>query len=163
MPAGSKVLPYRSNIPAISKFVFAQVDESYYDRAMQYQTTGSVVVGGENYGQGSSREHAALAPRYLGVRVVIAKSFAPIHWQNLINFGILPLTFTEPGGFARIAQSDELVFDDLRRSISESNQLIVHNKTQSEQYTLEHSLSARQLAMVLAGSLISVVRMHVAK
>jgi aconitate hydratase len=158
MPAGSKVLPFRSNIPAISRFVFAQIDQSYYDRAMQFQATGSAIVGGANYGQGSSREHAALAPRYLGVRVVIAKSFARIHWQNLVNFGILPLTFVEPEDYDRIGQGDELEFRDLRRVVRTSSELEVLNTTQSEHYTLRHDLSERQLEMVLAGSLITVTR-----
>ena len=158
MPAGSKVLPFRSNIPAISRFVFAQIDQSYYGRAMEHQETGSVIVGGANYGQGSSREHAALAPRYLGVRVVMAKSFARIHWQNLVNFGILPLTFADPEDFDRIAQGDRLAFHDLRQAISISNQLTVLNTTRSEPYTLRHGLSKRQLEMVLVGSLITVLR-----
>ncbi|UCF87604.1 MAG: aconitate hydratase, partial [Nitrospiraceae bacterium] len=92
MPAGTKVLPFRSNIPEISKFVFSQIDETYYGRAMKFQESGSFIVAGNNYGQGSSREHAALGPRYLGLRAALAKGFARIHWQNLCNFGILPLT-----------------------------------------------------------------------
>ena len=102
MPAGSRVLPYRSNIPEISRFVFAPVDESFYERAMANQRQAFYLVGGNNYGQGSSREHAALAPRYLGLKAVIAKSFARIHQQNLVNFGILPLTFMRPDDYDRI-------------------------------------------------------------
>ena len=93
MPAGAKVLPFRSNVPEISKFVFKVVEDGFYDRAIKFQDKGFAIVGGENYGQGSSREHAALAPRYMGLQLVIARSFARIHWQNLINFGILPLNF----------------------------------------------------------------------
>lgn len=107
MPAGAKVLPYRSNIPAISQFVFSQIDESYYERAMEHREEGSFIVGGHNYGQGSSREHAALAPRYLGVKAIITKSFARIHWQNLVNFGILPLTFINPEDWAKIDHHDQ--------------------------------------------------------
>lgn len=158
MPAGSEVLPYRSNIPTISRFVFAPVDRGYYERAMENQQTGSVIVGGENYGQGSSREHAALAPRFLGVRVVIARSFARIHWQNLANFGILALTFADVDDYDRLSQGDELVFRDLRQAIRDGSQIVVLNATRSEQYTLQHGLSERQRAMVLAGSLITVMR-----
>jgi len=108
MPAGTKVLPFRSNIPEISKFTFNAIDETYYDRSLKYQKSGSFIIGGLNYGQGSSREHAALGPRYLGLRAVIAKSFARIHWQNLCNFGILPLTFSNPDDYEKIKQGDVL-------------------------------------------------------
>src|SRR5699024_9986827 len=104
MPAGTRVLPLRSNIPEIATFVFSQVDEDYHHRAMQHQHSGHVVVGGRNYGQGSSREHAALAPRYLGARVVLARSFARIHGQNLANFGILALAFDDADGYDANAQ-----------------------------------------------------------
>jgi aconitate hydratase len=114
MPAGEQVLPYRSNIPEISKFVFARVDETFYDRAMQHLLSGCLVIGGRNYGQGSSREHAAIAPKYLGLKAVIAKSFARIHRQNLINFGILPLTFANPNDWERIDRDDVLVLPDIR-------------------------------------------------
>src|SRR5687767_5689842 len=99
MPAGQKVLPYRSNIPKIAEFVYYQVDETYVERAKASEDRGHVIVGGDNYGQGSSREHAAIAPRYLGLRVVIAKSYARIHWQNLANFGILGLEFDDPADY----------------------------------------------------------------
>ncbi|MCU0561333.1 MAG: hypothetical protein MUD16_14215, partial [Desulfobacterales bacterium] len=108
MPAGSRVLPYRSNIPELSKYVFSHVDESFYDRAAQNQQQGFFVIAGDNYGQGSSREHAAIAPRYLGLQVVIAKSFARIHSQNLVNFGILPLTFVKAEDYERMSQGDTL-------------------------------------------------------
>ncbi|MFT5855780.1 MAG: aconitate hydratase, partial [Verrucomicrobiales bacterium] len=104
LPAGTRVLPYRSNIPEIAKFVFADVDRRYHERALENKEGGSMLVAGSNYGQGSSREHAALAPRFLGVRVVVAKSFARIHLQNLANFGILPLTFVEPSDYDRLSQ-----------------------------------------------------------
>jgi aconitate hydratase len=158
MPAGEQVLPYRSNIPAISKFVFAQIDETYYDRAMQYVRRGSLIVGGRNYGQGSSREHAAIAPRYLGLKAVIAKSFARIHWQNLLNFGILPLTFVNPADWEKINQNDVLVLTDLREAIRRGNQLKVLNKTKRETYITEHAMMERHFEMVLAGSLINLMR-----
>ena len=158
MPAGAKVLPYRSNIPKISKFVFAQVDESYSDRALKHQKQGSFVVGGYNYGQGSSREHAALAPRYLGIKTVIAKSFARIHWQNLVNFGILPLTFVRPNDWEMIKQEDVLTITDLGRAIQKGKRISVCNLTRNETYETEHSMSDRQIEIVLKGSLVNVVR-----
>lgn len=158
MPAGAKVLPYRSNIPEISKFVFAQVDESYYDRAMEHQESGSFVVGGHNYGQGSSREHAALAPRYLGLKAVIAKDFARIHEQNLANFGILPLIFDNPDDFDKIDQEDILALPNIRQALSDGQPITVTNQTNDESYPVSHALSDRQVDMILAGSLINIVR-----
>ena len=158
MPAGARVLPYRSNIPEISKFTFSQIDETYYKRAMEYQTRGSFVVGGENYGQGSSREHAALGPRFLGLRCVIAKSFARIHWQNLINFGILPLTFANPGDWEKIDQDNVLVISNVRDAIRKRHTITVINKTRNESYEVKHSMSSRQIEMVLEGSLLNLVR-----
>lgn len=158
-PAGAKVLPFRSNIPEIAKFTFKPVDETYYDRAMGYQKKGgSFIVGGENYGQGSSREHAALAPRYLGLKAVIAKGFARIHWQNLINFGILPLTFTNPADYEKIEQGDKIEIPDARNAIQKGNKVKIINKTKNEGYEAEHAMSDRQVEMVLEGSLISIVR-----
>jgi predicted aconitate hydratase len=158
MPAGEQVLPYRSNIPAISKFVFAQIDETYHDRAMQYARFGSLIVGGKNYGQGSSREHAAIAPRYLGLKAVIAKSFARIHQQNLLNFGILPLTFVNPADWEKINQNDVLILSELREAIRRGSQVKVMNKTKGETYITEHAMTDRQVKMVLAGSLINLMR-----
>jgi aconitate hydratase len=160
MPAGARVLPYRSNIPEIARFVFEPIDETYYRRAMECreQGQGSLVVGGENYGQGSSREHAALAPRFLGLRAVIAKSFARIHWQNLINFGILPLTFISPDDWERVDEGDILSITEVRQAIQQSNKVSVKNLTKGETLETQHSMSARQVEMVLAGSLINVVR-----
>jgi aconitate hydratase len=160
MPAGEQVLPYRSNIPAISTFVFGPIDETYYDRAKQYARTGSLIVAGRNYGQGSSREHAAIAPRYLGLKAVIAKSFARIHWQNLVNFGILPLTFVDPADWEKINQNDLLILPDLREAIRRGNQVRVINKTKGETYATEHVMTERQVEMVLAGSLINLMREH---
>ncbi|ADE14629.1 aconitate hydratase [Nitrosococcus halophilus Nc 4] len=158
MPAGARVLPFRSNIPEISKFVFEPIDENYYQRAMEHQQQGSWVVGGENYGQGSSREHAALAPRYLGLKAVLAKSFARIHWQNLVNFGILPLTFVKPDDWERIDQSDVLYLANVRNAIQRGEKLTVSNKTKQEDYELRHSMSPRQVEMILEGSLINLIR-----
>jgi aconitate hydratase len=163
MPAGSEILPYRSNIPEISKFVFSQVDEDYYDRAMKHKAQGHFVVAGENYGQGSSREHAALAPRYLGLRAAIAKSFARIHWQNLVNFGILPLTFADKEDFYSIDEEDVLALLDVRQAIRTGGLIDLHNKTKNETYTVEHSLSPRQIEMVLAGGQINLFREQVSE
>src|SRR5919109_567073 len=155
MPAGQRGLPYRSNIPVISTFVFAQVDETYHERAMQYQQSGSLIVAGRNYGQGSSREHAAIAPRYLGVKAVIAKGFARIHWQNLINFGILSLTFADPDDWNKIEQGDILRLADVRQAITHGQQVKAINQTKHEAYVLQHAMSPRQVEMILAGSLIN--------
>jgi aconitate hydratase len=158
MPAGAKILPFRSNIPEISKYAFSRIDENFYHRAIKHQQKGFVVVGGNNYGQGSSREHAALAPRYLGLKIVIVKSFARIHWQNLINFGILPLTFVDPADYNKIDQEDELEAVDIRRVLRQVKRIRITNKTKNETYETEHALSERQIEMVLEGSLINVVR-----
>jgi aconitate hydratase len=158
MPAGTKVLPFRSNIPEISKFTFSRIDETYYERAMKYQESGSFVVGGMNYGQGSSREHAAIGPRYLGLRAVIAKGFARIHWQNLCNFGILPLTFVNPDDWERISQNDVLAIEDVRNTVQKVKKLNVINKSRNENYEVEHAMSERQVEMVLKGSLINLVK-----
>lgn len=158
MPAGARVLPYRSNIPEISKFVYEQVDENYYEKALKYQESGHMIVGGHNYGQGSSREHAALAPCYLGLRAVIAKSFARIHWQNLINFGILPLTFVNPGDWDEIVEGDILRLPDITKAIRTGNEITVLNETDNETILVQHTLSKRQVEMVLAGGLINLLR-----
>ena len=159
MPAGAEILPLRSNIPEISKYAFSRIDENFYHRAIKHQQKGFIVVGGTNYGQGSSREHAALAPRYLGLKIVIVKSFARIHWQNLTNFGILPLTFVDPADYDKIEQDDVLEAADIRRILSlGENRIRIANKTRNETYETEHTLSKRQIDMVLAGSLINVVR-----
>ncbi|HSM56247.1 MAG TPA: aconitate hydratase [Candidatus Sulfomarinibacteraceae bacterium] len=158
MPAGARVLPYRSNIPEISKFVYRPVDENYYEKAMEYQEEGHLIVGGDNYGQGSSREHAALAPRYLGLRAVLAKSFARIHWQNLVNFGILPLTFADPDDWEAIVEGDVLRLPDIRRAIRTGEELEVINETNDQRMKVRHSLSQRQVEMLLAGGLINLFR-----
>lgn len=158
LPAGTKVLPYRSNIPEISKFTYYMLDESYYNRAFNSRETGSIIVGGDNYGQGSSREHAVLAPRYLGVKVVIVKSFARIHWQNLANFGILPLTFSNPDDIDTIDQEDILKISDVRSLIQNGNKVPIDNQTKNITYDTVHALSKQQVEMILEGSLINIVK-----
>jgi aconitate hydratase len=158
MPAGTRVLPFRSNIPAISQFVFEPVDPTYVTRALAYQHTGSFIVGGRNYGQGSSREHAALAPRYLGVRAVIAQGFAHIHAENLVNCGILPLRFVTPDDWMKIAPDDVLSIADVRQAIQQGTRVHVVNTAQGETYETEHAMSGRQVEIMLAGSLINLAR-----
>ncbi|MEX2401852.1 MAG: aconitate hydratase [Rhodothermales bacterium] len=158
MPAGSRILPYRSNIPEISKFVFEQVDDTFYERTEPYRESGFFVVGGANYGQGSSREHAALAPRHLGLRAVLVKSYARIHRQNLANFGILPLMFADPSDYDRIEQDDELGAEGLRDALRTGASVSIHNRTRDERYEMTHDLTNREVEMVLEGSLIGVVK-----
>ncbi len=158
MPAGAEVLPYRSNIPEISRFAFSRIDAGYYERAMPHQRTGSFVVAGENYGQGSSREHAALAPRYLGLRAVIAKSFARIHAQNLVNFGILPLMLEKPEDWQKIEPGDLLRLAELPAAIAADRPLRIDNLTQQQRYMASYALSPRQRDVLLAGGLINAIR-----
>lgn len=163
MPAGSRILPYRSNIPKIAEFVFEQVDETFFERSKEFQESGFFVVGGENYGQGSSREHAALAPRHLGLRAVLVKSFARIHRQNLTNFGILPLVFADPADFDRIEQGDELELTDVREGIRRENRTVkVYNRTKDETYEATHTMTPREVDMVLQGSQINVIKNELA-
>jgi aconitate hydratase len=157
MPAGAKVLPFRSNIPELSKFVYYRVDENFYNRTVENQRRPFFIIGGENYGQGSSREHAAIAPRYLGLRCVIAISFARIHWQNLINFGILPLTFAEKDDYDKIKQGDILYLNNLHESLREGYSLRLSSKTNGKSFEVIHSMSQRQIEIVLEGSLLNVV------
>ncbi len=154
MPAGARVLPFRSNIPEISRFVYNIIDESFYERAIKLQSKGFAIIGGENYGQGSSREHAALAPRYLGLRVVIAKSFSRIHWQNLINFGVLPLTFKNKQDWEQIEQGDVLQLSNMKNEIQKGSAVSVKNETKKEEYQTMHAMSERQIKAVISGGLI---------
>ncbi|MDX1590000.1 MAG: aconitate hydratase [Oleiphilaceae bacterium] len=158
LPAGSNVLPYRSNIPKISEFTFTRIDPSYPERAINYQDTGSVIVGGDNYGQGSSREHAALTPRYLGVRVVIAKNYSRIHWQNLCNFGILPLQFKNEGDYDLIEQGDELVLEDMVKALESGGKIRGKNRRSGETMEFTYDLSDRQIRMILKGGLLNMMR-----
>ncbi len=153
-PAGARALPYRSNIPKLAMFSFTQIDESYPERAKDAEGTGHIIVGGDNYGQGSSREHAAIAPRYLGLQVVIAKSFARIHWQNLANFGVLALEFDDPDDYDGIEQGDTLRIADVRETLPGNDTLQVDNVSKDTSLTVRHRLSPRQVKDVLAGGLI---------
>ncbi|MGW0174623.1 aconitate hydratase [Rhodococcus sp. NPDC003322] len=152
-PAGARALPYRSNIPELARFTFTQIDETYPERAAA-SADGHVVVGGDNYGQGSSREHAAIAPRYLGLRVVLAKSFARIHWQNLANFGVLALEFDDPADYERVAQGDVLLLDGLREALQSGSALTVSPAARDGIVPVHHRLSRRQIDDVLAGGVI---------
>jgi aconitate hydratase len=157
--AGAEVLPYRSNIPKISEFCFDIIDPSYHTRALEVkQRGGHAVVGAENYGQGSSREHAALAPRYLGLRLVLTKSFARIHWQNLVNFGVLPLTFADEKDWEAVDQGHVLRVQGVRQRIREGNEVPVENLTRGRTIRATHALSKRQVEVLLVGSLINWVR-----
>lgn len=158
LPAGANVLPFRSNIPEISKFTFAQIDETYYKRALEHQKTGHFVVAGLNYGQGSSREHAVMAPRFLGVRAVIAKSYARIHWQNLANIGILALNFVNKADYDRISQEDVLAIESVRDQLQAGNEVVVENKTKKFKFKTSHNLSKRQIEMILEGSVINLYK-----
>ena len=157
IPAGAR-MKYRSNIPKYSEFVFETVDASFAKRATQIKEAGkhNIIIAGLSYGQGSSREHAALCPMYLGVRAVITKSFERIHTANLINFGILPLTFRATSDYEKIDQQDELEIAAVRNSISESNDLLVQNKTKGTSFSVTCNLSARQKQIILAGGALNV-------
>lgn len=154
MPAGSKILPLRSNIPAISKFVFSSIDSEFSERAIKEK--GGFVIGGENYGQGSSREHAALAPMYLGVKAVIAKSFARIHFANLVNFGILPLVFENPSDYDKISQGDELYAPAILKELDEHKPITFVNKSKNkEEYKFKYNLTDRQIKIIKEGGLLN--------
>ncbi len=156
LPGGAEVLPLRSNIPALAEYVFRRVDPDFVRRAREWG--GGIIVGGSNYGQGSSREHAALAPMYLGVRAVIARSFARIHHANLVNFGVLPLTFVREGDEQSIQQGDVLEIRDIPQALRAGGPLTVHNLTQGTPFQVTHSLTSRQVEIVLAGGLLNLIR-----
>ncbi|MES2217383.1 MAG: aconitate hydratase [Pseudomonadota bacterium] len=159
MPAGARVLPYRSNIPKISEFSFDVIDETYFRRAKALQG-GHTVIGGENYGQGSSREHAALAPRFLGLQVVISKSFARIHWQNLVNFGIVPLVFANTADYEKISTGDVLVLSDLPETLKKGNEITATIEGKNTKIPLLHKLSPRQVDILIEGGLINWAKKH---
>lgn len=157
MPAGAKILPYRSNIPHLSQFCFGVCDESFPER-IKAEGKG-IIIGGANYGQGSSREHAALVPLYPGVKAVITKSFARIHVANLVNAGILPFTFANEADYDRIDQMDQLELADIRTAMENNTPVVLKNLTKNEEYPLDAShLSARQRAMLLCGGLLDYTR-----
>jgi aconitate hydratase len=156
LPAGTRVLPFRSNIEAISRFVFRPCDEEYVERALEHREEGHFVVAGSNYGQGSSREHAALAPRYLGVRAVLAEGYARIHAQNLANFGVPPLLFQDPDDRGRIRQGDELEIPGVRDALRGDAPLRAVNRSRAgEEYPLRHDMGSREVEMVLCGSILN--------
>lgn len=159
LPAGARALPFRSNIPGIAEFAFEPIDATYHDRALEAREAGGhAIVGGSNYGQGSSREHAAIAPRFLGLRVVLAKSFARIHWQNLVNFGILPLRFVKPADCERLAQGDVLRLESIREQLAGSTRITVQCPNRNDVIETRHDLSPRQIAILVTGGLINWVR-----
>ena len=157
LPAGSKILPLRSNIPAISEYVFHYVDPEFPAKAKA--AGSSIIVGGSNYGQGSSREHAALAPMYLGVKAVLAKTYARMHHTNLVNFGILPLVFVEDGDYDRIKVDDVLEMPDVRDAVG-SGEVTVRNTTQGYEFSARHNLSERQVEVLREGGLLNHIKAH---
>ena len=158
MPAGAKILPLRSNIPEISKYCFAVCDETFHDRALALGK--SIIIGGANYGQGSSREHAALAPLYLGVKAVITKSFARIHMANLINAGIIPMTFENESDYDRVSQDDELKIENVKSQIEAGNTVKVTNVTKDFDFNVNVNFSQRQKDMFFAGGLLNYTKQN---
>lgn len=156
MPAGAKILPYRSNIPYLSNFCFKQCDEKFAEHC---KAAGKgIIIGGANYGQGSSREHAALVPLYLGIKAVITKSFARIHCANLVNAGIIPFTFANENDYDKISVNDELCLEGIRESIANGTDVMLKNLTTGESYKLDYQLSERQRDILLAGGLLDYTR-----
>ncbi len=158
MPAGAKVLPFRSNIPAISDFVFYNMDPEFPKRAKQYG--GGIIVGGSNYGQGSSREHAALAPMFLGVKAVIAKSYARIHRANLINFGILPLIIKDQVSFDLIEQGDTIVIEDIREHVKKDDRMNASIKNKDKIVEVYIDTNGRERKILLAGGLLNMIKLE---
>ena len=156
MPSNAKLLPYRSNIPYLSDYCLVPCDPEFPARAKK--EGGGFIIGGSNYGQGSSREHAALVPLYLGIRAVVAKSFARIHAANLMNSGILPLTFANEADYDTISQGDELVLPDIRNCVANDLPIVVENKTTGKTIPVTLTLSARQRKILLAGGLLNFTR-----
>ncbi len=162
MPAGARVLPYRSNIPKISEFTFENIDPTYHKRAVEHMPPGPhAIVSGDNYGQGSSREHAALAPRYLGLRMVIAKSFARIHRMNLVNFGILPVIFSDPSVYDQLELNDVVVMENAREQLAGSvrdRTLVLKVPKKKLTLAVTHNLFPRMIEVILAGGLTNWTR-----
>ncbi|MBR5915385.1 MAG: aconitate hydratase [Spirochaetia bacterium] len=155
MPAGTRVLPYRSNIPEIAKFVFEAVSPGFYDRAKKAGT--GVIIGGENYGQGSSREHAALAPMYLGVKAVITKSFARIHKANLINFGIVPLVFENPADYDILEEGMSLSFPSFMADIKNGNRVKAVDAKSGREFYFIHDLEKKGIDLIEAGGMLNYI------
>jgi len=161
MPAGSSILPLRSNISAISEFVFSHIDNTFSKKAKEAKPKGGgIIVGGENYGQGSSREHAAIAPMYLGIHAVIAKSFARIYRSNLINFGILPLHFKDAKDYGEIEKGDRLIIPDVKNSLKKTQSYSVSNLTKSCSFEVSSYLNDREKEILLAGGLLPYTNKH---
>lgn len=159
LAGGARVLPYRSNLPEISKFTFEIVDSTYYDRAREIVDEGGhAILAGVNYGQGSSREHAALAPRFLGLQVALVKDFARIHWQNLVNFGILPITFVDATDYDTLENGDILVLKNIHRNIQKGHMFTIEIKGKNQKINVQHALSNRQIEMMLHGGVINWVK-----
>lgn len=156
LQAGARALPFRSDIARLADFAFTRLDEGYPERARE--AGPHAVVGGRNYGQGSSREHAAIAPRHLGLRLVLARGYARIHWQNLVNFGILPLEFADGDDYDRVEQGDVLRVADVRDALRDGSDVEVRNVTRGETYRARHRLSPRQRDLVAAGGQIPLLR-----
>ncbi len=151
-PAGTW-LKYRSNVPKYSESVFSAIDAQFHEKAKS--AGGGFVIAGENYGQGSSREHAALCPMYLGIKGIVAKSFARIHKDNLVNFGILPLTFTNPADYDAVEQGDKLEIENLSGQLKEGDTLTLKNTTRGSEIKVKHGFSQRQVDIILAGGLLN--------
>lgn len=159
LPAGANVLPFRSNIPQIAKFAFHALDSSFYDRTQAFKDKGSFIVGGKNYGQGSSREHAAIVPRFLGIQAVIALSFARIHRENLINFGVLPLLFANEGDYALIQQNHVLKIANVQQQIlAGASEILLEDTTLKQTFKVLVQLSEREREVVAAGGIINFLR-----
>lgn len=155
MPSDSRLLPYRSNVPHLSNFCFEKIDKDFAQRCVKAQNCS--IIGGDNYGQGSSREHAALAPLHLGVKFVVAKSFARIHRSNLINSGILPLVFVNPDDYNKISLGDKLIIKDIQNQLNNSN-ISVENLSQGYSFSVSHNFSKYDINLILAGGKINYIK-----
>ena len=158
LPAGAKILPFRSNLPKISEFTYAAVDPEFAKRAAKINN--GVIVGGENYGQGSSREHAALAPRFLNIKMLLAKSFARIHFANLINFGIIPLTFKNPSDYDKIEQGDNFSFSRAKDILEKGGDFDILIAGKGVKIKTEYDLTQRQKEILLAGGLLNWIKLN---
>jgi aconitate hydratase len=163
LPAGIRAMPLWSSVTGMSEYAFEGCDPSYPERAKEVRDSGGhIVVGGRNYGQGSSREKAALAPRYLGLRVVIAKRYARIHWENLVNYGVLPLTFWDEADYETVEQGDTLVLSGIPEALRNGQrELRLENRTKGTELNTRHDLSERQVDVMLTGGLIKWVRQRI--
>ena len=155
-PAGAKVLPYRSNVPYLATFCFKQVDPDFASKCLE--AGGGIIIGGQNYGQGSSREHAALAPLHLGIRAVVAKSFARMHKANLINSGIIPLTFINEADYDDIDKYDEIAFNNIKDSITNDQDIVLVNMTKGREYKLSGDFTEREKNMLLCGGRLNALK-----